>query len=94
VTIDESTAVPNFTELAPLIDENGCVAVLEVERDSPSWKAGLRPGMFIAAVERKRVATPGEFFAAVEQRSGTVELTVITGLRQRSPLRVAPLSGP
>jgi serine protease Do len=47
-------------------DPEGCVLVAEVEQNSPAWKAGLRPGMFISHAAGRRVTTPGEFRAAVQ----------------------------
>ncbi len=44
---------------------DGCVWIREVEQDSPGWKSGLRPGMFITHVEDQRVSTPQEFATAV-----------------------------
>jgi S1-C subfamily serine protease len=45
-------------------DAEGCVLVVDVEKDSPAWKAGVRPGMFISHAGGKRVSTPAEFQAA------------------------------
>lgn len=56
------------------LDEGGSVAVTAVEPDSPAWRAGLRPGMFISHVGKKRVTTPDEFRAAVEAAGTTWHL--------------------
>jgi S1-C subfamily serine protease len=45
-------------------DPQGCVLVSEVEPESEAWQAGVRPGMFISHVGKKRVSTPDEFRAA------------------------------
>jgi serine protease Do len=50
------------------------VGVIEVERDSPAWKAGFRPGDFVSHVGALRVTTPREFYAAAEKASGEVKL--------------------
>jgi serine protease Do len=52
----------------------GCVAVTEVEPDSPAWRGGLRPGVLITHVNNVRVDTPKAFRAAVEGKAGNVEL--------------------
>lgn len=73
-----SALPPEISALGPqLADREGCVAVSEVERDSPAWRAGLRRGEFISHVEHERVRTPREFHAAVTQRDGDVRLTVM-----------------
>jgi serine protease Do len=48
-------------------DAEGCVLVVDVEKDSTAWKAGVRPGMFISHVAGKRVSTPSEFRAAADE---------------------------
>lgn len=46
-------------------DPEGCVLVTEVEEGSMAWKAGVRTGMYVNRVGKKRVATPAEFQAAI-----------------------------
>jgi S1-C subfamily serine protease len=58
-------------------DGDSCVAVAEVERDSPAWRAGMRRGEFISQVGSQRVRTPREFHAAVASEAGEVRLTVL-----------------
>jgi serine protease Do len=55
------------------------VAVLDVARDSPAWRAGLRRGERITHVGSVRVATPADFYAAVAEQAGDVPLQVATG---------------
>jgi serine protease Do len=43
---------------------DGCVLVTEVEESSDAWNAGVRSGMFVSHVGKKRVSTPAEFHAA------------------------------
>ena len=52
----------------------GAVVVKQVERDSPAWKAGLRPGTLISHVDGQRVAQPDGFYEAVRRIPGAVEL--------------------
>jgi serine protease Do len=52
------------------------VIVTEVEKGTPAWEAGLRPGAIIAEVERTKIHTPREFRAAVASKTGPVELHV------------------
>ncbi len=72
--VDYATAIPNFQRHALDVDPDGCVAIVEVERDSQAWKAGLRPAMFISHVEGVRVSNPREFFAAAAGRTGPVRV--------------------
>lgn len=74
-------------------DPQGCVAVLAVDRDSPAWNAGLRPGQFVSHVESRRVQRPKEFFQAVKgKRQQEVRLR-LSGLQADDTVRhVAPPS--
>jgi S1-C subfamily serine protease len=78
--VDYATAMPraNLAEHSREIDEAGCVAVVEVERDSPAWKAGLRPWTIVTQVGNARVATPRQFRDAVAGKTGPVTLRVTT----------------
>jgi len=75
---DYSTAVPNFERIAHRLDPAGCVHVHRVDHDSASWNAGLRPGMLISHVQRRRVSTPAEFYAAMQGKTGDVRLRAIS----------------
>lgn len=52
------------------------LAVTEVEKGTPAWDAGLRPGMLLSHVERVPVRTPKEFRDAVARKTGPVEVRV------------------
>jgi serine protease Do len=52
------------------LPSDGCVYVVDVERDSPAWNAGLRAGMFVVQAGEERVRNPREFFAAVTRAPG------------------------
>lgn len=54
------------------------VGVIDVTRDSPAWKAGLRPGMFISHVGGAAVQTPREFRDAVANKNGAVEVRTVS----------------
>jgi len=58
---------------------NGVLAAVDVQRDSPAWRAGLRPGSLFTHVDDKRVTTPKEFFSLVATKNGDVRLTIISG---------------
>ncbi|MHB0955243.1 MAG: trypsin-like peptidase domain-containing protein [Pirellulaceae bacterium] len=66
------------------VDPEGCVAIAQVERDSPAWEAGLRRGEYISHVGTQRVSTPREFYAAVAQQPGKVRLQITAGRRETS----------
>jgi serine protease Do len=72
--VEYATASPLFIERCRDLDDAGCVGVIEVERDSPAWKAGFRPGDFVSHVGQTRVATPQEFYEAVGDATGDVKL--------------------
>jgi serine protease Do len=72
--VEYATAAPTFREHSRELDPAGSVGVVEVERDSAAWNAGMRPGDFISHVGQTRVATPREFHAAAESLAGDVEL--------------------
>jgi serine protease Do len=84
--VDYATASPVFRELARHVDPEGCVAVIDVERDSPAWKAGLRNGTFVSHVGQQRVSTPRQFREAVEQQTGEAALR-ITSAGDGDPVR-------
>lgn len=84
--VDYATASPVFRELARHVDPEGCIAVVDVERDSPAWKAGLRNGTFVSHVGKQRVSTPRQFREAVEQQTGEAALR-ITSAGDGDPVR-------
>jgi serine protease Do len=84
--VEYATAAPLFSERSRELDPAGCVAVVEVERDSSAWKAGLRPGDFVSHVSQVRRATPREFFDAVAGLDGDVTLK-LTGVSADKSLR-------
>jgi serine protease Do len=67
------------TQGAQAVDPQGCVAVAEVVRDSPAWKAGLRTGQYISHVGTRRVSKPAEFYDAVTNQPGDVNLQMTAG---------------
>jgi serine protease Do len=71
------------------VDREGCVAVLEVERDSPAWKAGLRRGDYISHVGSVRVDSPQAFYTAVAHATGAVRLR-LTGHSGDEAVRIVP----
>jgi S1-C subfamily serine protease len=76
--IDHATAVPGFgnRQYVGRIDTEGCVAIVDVQRDSPAFDAELTQGMFVSHVANQRVSGPEDFYEAVADREGAVRLTV------------------
>jgi len=76
--IDFATGVlsleQNVIEMFSAVLREGCIGVREVVKDSPAWKAGLRPGMLITQAGAHRVRTPAEFHDRVAGAEGTVSL--------------------
>jgi len=90
MSVDDSSASSAFGYLGPHLDRQGCVYVAAVDRDSPAWKAGLRPGVFVSRVAGKPVTSPAEFVAAAKAASGPVELVVLTGQGEPTRQTVSP----
>jgi serine protease Do len=88
--VEYATAAPLFREHSRDLDPAGCVGVVEVDRDSPAWKAGLRPGDFVSHVGKTRVATPGQFHAAASKIAGDVPLK-LTGVEAEKSARTVPV---
>jgi serine protease Do len=65
------------------------VIVTEVEKGTPAWEAGLRPGLIIAEVQRTKIHTPREFLSAVAAKSGPVDLG-ISGDNGETQVRTVP----
>ena len=91
--VEYATAAPLFRDQSRDLDPEGCVGVIEVERDSPSWKAGLRPGDFVSHVEKTRIATPQQFYDAVGLIEGdaTLRLTAVDADKSQ---RIVPAAAP
>lgn len=74
--VDYATAVPPeiFQTRALELGWGECVAVCEIEPDSPAWKAGLRRWTYISHVGDKPALNPEVFYDLVAGRTGPVEL--------------------
>jgi len=59
--------------LADVAFDDG-VIVTDIEEGSPTWEAGLRPGMLVSHVGRREVHRPREFHEAVSGKTGPVQL--------------------
>lgn len=53
--------------------------MLQVERGTPAWSAGLRPGDIIVAVNRRAVKRLEEVTAAIQQHPGMLLLNIRRG---------------
>ncbi|WP_197527287.1 S1C family serine protease [Pirellulimonas nuda] len=78
IRVDYATALAaeelNQATQMGLIDPEGCVLVSDVDPESGSWEAGVRPGMFVSHVGETRVSTPAEFAAATAAADASVKL--------------------
>lgn len=93
MAVEYTTAMLESEELGvwglPL--DRPAVFVLEVEKDTPAWEAGLRRGMLISHVGDTPVRTPKELFRVVENRSGTVAVRLVDdGSPDFQPVRRVP----
>jgi S1-C subfamily serine protease len=79
--VDDATALPQDLLRQAIQAEmpHGSLAVIAVERDSPAWRAGLRPGAIVTHVAGRRVTTPEQFLEAVVNREAPVRLTSLSG---------------
>jgi S1-C subfamily serine protease len=82
--VEYATAAPLFAERCRDLDPAGCVGIIDVTRDSPAWKAGLRPGDFLSHLADKRVTTPREFYDAAGSQTGDVALKLTAIERAKS----------
>jgi serine protease Do len=79
--VDYATALP------PLLMEQAlqgdvpatCLAVVQVQRNSEAWNAGLRPGMLLTHVEGLPASTPQQFHQLVADRGGAVRIRLVAG---------------
>lgn len=92
--VDYSTATPNMASLSGrgLLDGEGCVVIASVAEDSPAWKVGLRPDMFVSHVDGRRVARPSDFRREVAANSGPVRLRLTSSSKKRPEKVIQPES--
>jgi serine protease Do len=74
--VDYPTAVADTDTLGGLEVRpfDAGVVATEVEENSPTWTAGLRPGCLVHHVDRQAVQTPKQFHAAVLGKQGDVRI--------------------
>ncbi len=72
--VEYATASPAFQTQGFDLDPDGCVAIVEVAKDSAAWKAGMRPGEFVSHIGQTRVTTPEEFYRSALAETGPVIL--------------------
>lgn len=88
--VDYITAAHDLTTLVvPALIEGG-VAVREVVEGTPAWEAELRETMFVTHVGGRRVSSPREFREAVAQRTGPVDLQLLTESNARLTKTIEP----
>lgn len=78
MVIDYATAIPEFAERSRYVDQDGCIAVVSVERGSPAWNSGLRPRDFITHVNGERISMPAQFHEAIAELEGDSTEVVIS----------------
>ena len=64
------------------------VALAEVADNSPAYRAGLRPGMFIGKVNNTPIDSPDDFRRAVAKLSGKVMISVVGEYNSEKPIAV------
>ncbi len=87
--VEYSTAIPRFEDHVRDLDEDGCVAVLDVQPNSSAWKSGLRPGMFVSHIDAQRVTRPTDFHTATQNKPGEVRLRLV-GAKSQDAEKVVP----
>jgi serine protease Do len=90
--VDYATAMPRevFRDHAAQIDPAGCVVAVDVLRDSPAWKAGVRPWTFISHVGTTRISKPQQFYDAVATQAGIVRVRTTDRQTDNPVLSIAP----
>ena len=67
------------------------MVVIDVQPDSPAWKAGLRSGAFISHIGARRVRTPEDFYtAAAAYGDRKAKLFLASQFRRLPPVVVGP----
>lgn len=66
--------------------EDAVVAVIEVEPNSPTWKAGLRRGDLITHVGAVPLDSPAAFHEQTNASEGAIELRIAIGNSDESPI--------
>lgn len=90
--VEYTTAVvdPEIYKAAGMRFFDDRVVVIDVENESPAWKAGLRPGNLVTHVGRRPVRTPAEFTHAVAEQPGDVRLRVAGPADRKTAELVVP----
>lgn len=82
MAIDYATAALSPAQLQQTLSAgipSGTLGVLDVQRDSAAWKAGLRPGMLITHIQSQRVTKPEDFHAVADSLAGPVQIRLAAG---------------
>jgi S1-C subfamily serine protease len=90
LAVDYATALPSplVRQTLEALPPEGGVAVTDVTRDSPGWKAGLRTGTLVSHVDGQRVTAPEQFFEVVRDKAGEVRLSIVAD--NRTTVTIAP----
>ncbi|MFO1064457.1 MAG: trypsin-like peptidase domain-containing protein [Pirellulales bacterium] len=88
--VEYATAVPTELARGGIVPRRANIklVVLSVDPDSPAWKAGLRAGNALLAVQGKSIETPDAFHEAVAGAKGSVVLQVMRGGERIEPIVV------
>jgi serine protease Do len=80
LVVDYGTALPQdlLLQVFQADTPNGCLAAVTVQRDSPAWMSGLRPGSLFTHAGGRRVTTPDEFYEAVADQRGPVRIKLVS----------------
>ena len=81
IQVDYASATFNFATRSQIggVDPDGCIGVVLVDKGTPGWVAGIRPGMYISHVDGKRVTNAAEFFAAAKKSRAVRLRRVLVG---------------
>ncbi len=92
MNVDYSTATTDLYALSRkgLLDPQGCVLIKKVDKESATWKEGLRPNMFISHVDGRRVKRPADFRNAIASKKGPVRIRLTTMSAKTSERVIQP----
>ncbi len=64
------------------------LAIQSVDPDTPTWRAGLRPGYGILSINNSAVETPEDFYRIAEESPDEVSIKIVRGDQRPETIRI------